>query len=100
MYEPQSRFHTWRFMMDVAYMRFFTGDRTSFILVIPTMSDLTLTSIASILLVGMNTNMRARIVLFSGVRADFVYVVQVGEAVYRSLAFSTRVCLSETLFCT
>ena len=30
--------------MDVAYMRFFTGDRTFFIAVIPAMSDLTLTN--------------------------------------------------------
>ena len=29
-------------MMDVAYMRFFTGDRTTFIAVISAMSDLTL----------------------------------------------------------
>ena len=56
--------------------------------------------IASMLLVGTHINVRARFLLFSGVRADFLYVVQVGEAVYRSLAFSTRVCLSETLFCT
>ena len=59
-------------MMDVAYMRFFTGVRTSFSVVIPSMSDLTLTNIASMLLVGTHTNVRARIVLFSGVRADFV----------------------------
>ena len=85
--------------MDVAYMWFFTGVRTSFIAVIPTRSDWTLTNIASMLLVGTYSNVRARIVLFSGVRADFVYVVQVGEAVYRSFAFSTRVCLSESLFC-
>ena len=32
------------FTMDAAYMRFFTGDRTSFILVISAMSDLTLTN--------------------------------------------------------
>ena len=30
--------------MDVAYMRFATGDRTSFIVVISAMSDLTLTN--------------------------------------------------------
>ena len=34
----------WWWAMDVAYMRFFTGDRTFFIAVIPAMSDLTLTN--------------------------------------------------------
>ena len=31
-------------MMDAAYMRFFTGDRTFFIAVVSAMSDLTLTN--------------------------------------------------------
>ena len=32
------------FIMDVAYMRFFTGNRTTFIAVIPAMSDFALTN--------------------------------------------------------